>query len=74
MGPWCIRRGLFVTHDGISVIIPAYNLESFIGEAIASVLAQTRPVQQIVVVDDGSTDGTAACLSDMAAKDARLRS
>jgi glycosyltransferase involved in cell wall biosynthesis len=62
-----------VTHDGISVIIPAYNLERFIGEAIASVLAQTRPVQEIVVVDDGSTDGTAACLSDMAANDARLR-
>jgi glycosyltransferase involved in cell wall biosynthesis len=62
-----------VAHDGISVIIPAYNVESFIGEAITSVVAQTRPVQEILVVDDGSTDGTVARLSDLAAKDARLR-
>jgi glycosyltransferase involved in cell wall biosynthesis len=65
--------GAFVTHDGISVIIPAYNVESFIGETIASVVAQTWPVQEILVIDDGSTDGTAAWLSAMAGQDGRLR-
>jgi glycosyltransferase involved in cell wall biosynthesis len=65
--------GALVTQDGISVIIPAYNLESFIDEAIASVMAQTWPVQEILAVDDGSTDGTEACLRAMAGQDARLR-
>lgn len=43
----------------ISVIIPAYNAEETIGEAIASVMQQSLPVQEILVIDDGSTDGTA---------------
>jgi glycosyltransferase involved in cell wall biosynthesis len=44
----------------LSVVIPAYNREAYLGEAIASVLAQTYPVDEIIVVDDGSTDRTAA--------------
>ncbi|HQM22920.1 MAG TPA: glycosyltransferase [Kiritimatiellia bacterium] len=42
----------------ISVIIPAYNAEKYIGEAIESALAQTRPAQEILVVDDASADRT----------------
>lgn len=43
----------------ISCIIPAWNAEKFLAEAVASVQSQSHPVDEIIVVDDGSTDRTA---------------
>lgn len=48
-----------MTGTSIAAVIPAYNAEEHIAAAIASLQAQTAPPQEIVVVDDGSRDGTA---------------
>ncbi len=50
---------LSVTPGTTSVIIAAFNAEAFLAEAIDSVMAQSRPVAEIIVVDDGSLDRTA---------------
>jgi glycosyltransferase involved in cell wall biosynthesis len=47
----------------VSVIIPSYNRCHSMPRALDSVLAQTRPAEEIIVVDDGSDDGTAAMLA-----------
>ncbi|HXS06881.1 MAG TPA: glycosyltransferase family A protein [Rhizomicrobium sp.] len=47
----------------ISVVIPTYNRASLIQETLASILAQSRPADEIIVVDDGSKDDTLAVLA-----------
>lgn len=46
----------------LSIIIPAYNAEAYLRETVDSALAQTHPDVEVIVVDDGSTDGTRAIL------------
>ena len=47
-------------NDRVSVLIPCYNRAAYLGEAIDSALNQTHPPLEVIVVDDGSTDDSAA--------------
>ena len=57
----------------ISVIIPVYNAEEFLDEAINSVLNQTLSDIELVCVNDGSKDNSLAMLKDFAKKDERIK-
>jgi glycosyltransferase involved in cell wall biosynthesis len=57
----------------ISVLMPAYNAERYVVEAVESILAQTYTDFEFLIVDDGSTDGTRAILEEYATRDARIR-
>jgi glycosyltransferase involved in cell wall biosynthesis len=60
------------TAPTISVLLPAYNAERFVTQAVTSILQQTFRDLELIVVDDGSTDGTGQILRDLAATDPRL--
>jgi teichuronic acid biosynthesis glycosyltransferase TuaG len=57
----------------VSVVIPVYNLALFIRQTLESVLAQTYRDLEVLVVDDGSTDGSRDVVRAVAAQDARVR-
>ncbi|TGQ49891.1 glycosyltransferase family 2 protein [Mesorhizobium sp. M1C.F.Ca.ET.193.01.1.1] len=61
------------TNALVAVVIPAYNAEPFIERTLASVLAQTHRNIEIIVVDDGSTDGTASIVRRLADSDGRIK-
>ncbi len=55
-----------MTSPLISCIVPVYNGERYLGETLDSILAQTHRPIEVIVVDDGSTDGTAAVVAGYA--------
>ena len=48
----------------ISVIVPAYNVEKYLRRCLDSLVYQTYPYLEILVIDDGSTDGTRGIMGD----------
>src|SRR5690348_2830874 len=65
--PRTMEKGL------VSVLIPAYNSERWIDETLQSVAEQSYPQIEVIVVDDGSTDGTASIAADCGARVVRQR-
>ncbi|MBR6157549.1 MAG: glycosyltransferase, partial [Lachnospiraceae bacterium] len=57
----------------ISIVIPVHNAEQFIEKTVRSVQAQTEQDFELLLVEDGSTDGSAQVLETLAAEDARIR-
>lgn len=57
----------------VSVIIPVYNVEAYLREALDSVIGQTYENLEIIVIDDGSTDNSGNICDEYALKDSRIR-
>lgn len=62
-----------MSHPAISVVVPLYNHERYIAAALDSVLRQSLPAAEIIVVDDGSTDGSAAVAQRYAEQNPQIR-
>ncbi len=55
------------------MVVPLYNHQDYVADAIGSILAQGRHLREVVVLDDGSTDGSAAVMARLAGQDPRIR-
>src|SRR5215475_4737819 len=63
----------FPGNDAVTVVIPAYNAEATLDETLRSVRSQTHRALEILIVDDGSSDGTPEVALAHAAADPRVR-
>lgn len=57
----------------ITVIVPIYNIMEYLPRCVRSITAQSYPKLEVLLVDDGSTDGTGALCDELAAGDSRIR-
>jgi len=69
----CSETGHCVLPDAVSVLIPARNEEHVIGASLTSLLASRGVQIEVIVLDDASTDQTAAIVRDFAARDSRVQ-
>lgn len=62
-----------IDRPAISVVMPAYNAECYIGQAIESVLNQTFSLWELIIINDGSTDNTLKIIQRYASSDNRIK-
>ena len=70
---WSNREASGLKKDSVSVVMAAYNGMPYICEQIASILPQLREGDELVISDDGSTDGTREAVEALAKEDPRIR-
>src|SRR5690606_35289529 len=73
---WTAQRESQPTRAGrpaVSIVLPIYNVEEYLAECLDSILAQDFGDFEVVVVDDGSPDGSADIAAEYAARDPRLQ-
>jgi glycosyltransferase involved in cell wall biosynthesis len=68
-----MKTDLNQTAPMVSIVIPAYNCQSFIALTVRSIQSQTLKEWECIIIDDGSSDGTLALIRELAAADARIR-
>ena len=57
----------------ISIIVPVYNVENYVGQCLESLVRQTMSELEIICINDGSTDSSLSILKEYASKDRRIR-
>ncbi len=73
--PWRmkIKETMATMEATVSIIVPVYNIIEYLPRCVESLRKQTYEKIEILLVDDGSTDGTAALCDELAAEDPRIR-
>lgn len=62
-----------VATELVSIIIPVYNMEKYLAECLDSIINQTYRNIEIIIVNDGSTDGSAEIIDDYSKRDERIK-
>lgn len=63
----------FGQNDLISIIVPVYNVEKYLVKCLESIINQTYKYLEIILIDDGSTDGSGRICDEYAKKDNRIK-
>lgn len=66
-------KGKQVNKPKVSVIMPVYNTEEYVEEALRSIMNQTLKEIEIIIIDDGSTDSSLSVIKELASKDPRIQ-
>ena len=70
---YCVKECRLMTNPTLSIIVPVYNVCAFLEQCIDSILAQTFTDYELILVDDGSTDGSGEICDRYAQSDSRIK-